>query len=99
MAWTSFDSPAGLFTLSNTGGANNETKIHPTQKPVKLYKWCLTRYAKKGDKILDTHAGSGSLRIAAYELGFDYTGYEISETYLKDSIRRFNLLKSQTTLF
>jgi len=73
MAWTSFDSPAALFKYSNTGGANAETKIHPTQKPVELYKWILRRYAKPGDKILDTHGGSMSLAIACYDLGFDVT--------------------------
>jgi site-specific DNA-methyltransferase (adenine-specific) len=77
MAWTSFDKPAALFSYSNTGGANAETKIHPTQKPVALYKWLLKRFAEPGNKILDTHMGSQSSRIAAYQMGYDYWGWEI----------------------
>jgi site-specific DNA-methyltransferase (adenine-specific) len=57
--------------------ANKERRIHPTQKPVALYKWLLHNYAKQGDKILDTHLGSGSSRIAAYEMGFDFTAFEL----------------------
>lgn len=55
----------------------NEKRIHPTQKPVALYKWILQTYAEKGFRILDTHLGSGSSRIAAYDMGYDFTGYEI----------------------
>lgn len=72
MAWTSFDKPAALFSYSNTGGANSEEKIHPTQKPVELYRWLLHRFAQPGMSILDTHMGSQSSRIAAYNMGFDY---------------------------
>ena len=67
-AWTSFDRAIRKFTLNNANGG----KIHPTQKPVKLYKWLLQNYAKQGDKILDTHLGSQSSRIAAYDMGFDF---------------------------
>ena len=63
-------------------GTTNDPRIHPTQKPVALYEWLLTHYAKQGDKILDTHLGSGSSRIAAYNLGFDFVGCEIDEDYL-----------------
>ena len=64
-------------------------KIHPTQKPVKLYKWLLNRYAKPGDRILDTHVGSGSSRIACHEMGFDFTGYEIDKDYWQAQEDRF----------
>lgn len=99
MAWTSFDKPAGLFTKSNTGGANKETKIHPTQKPVDLYKWILHRYAKPGDKILDTHLGSGSIAIACHDLGFDLTACELDESYFEATISRISVYKSQLQLF
>lgn len=93
MAWTSFDKPAAIFKYSNTGGANAETKIHPTQKPVALYKWLLHKYAKTGDKILDTHMGSQSSRIAAFNMGFDYTGFELDKEYFEAGNKRF---KEQT---
>lgn len=88
-AWTSFDCPAKVFSYSNTGGANTEEKIHPTQKPVALYKWLLQNYAKPGDKILDTHLGSGSHRIAAYDMGFDFWGCENKEIYFELEEARF----------
>lgn len=70
LAWTSFDCPASLIRLSNTGGANKETKIHPTQKPVALYHFLLKKFVRSGNRLLDTHLGSGSSRIAAYKMGF-----------------------------
>ena len=78
---------------------NKENRIHPTQKPVKLYKWLLTNYAKPGDKILDTHLGSGSSRIAAYDLGFDFTGYELDKDYFDAQDKRFNDFTMQQKLF
>jgi site-specific DNA-methyltransferase (adenine-specific) len=78
---------------------NQLDRIHPTQKPVKLYKWLLTNYAKEGDKILDTHLGSGSSRIAAYDLGFEFTGFELDEDYFKASEKRFKQHTDQLTLF
>lgn len=78
---------------------DKEVKIHPTQKPVALYEWLLRNYAKDGDSILDTHMGSQSSRIAAYNLGFDYTGYEIDETYFKLGCERFEKHISQMSLF
>jgi len=69
--------------------ANKEKRIHPTQKPVALYKWLLQNYAKAGDTILDTHLGSGSSRIAAYDLGFDFTGYELDTDYFNAQEARF----------
>ena len=74
-------------------------KIHPTQKPVKLYEWILMNYAKPNDKILDTHLGSGSSRIAAYKNGFDFTGFEIDKEYYEAQEKRFNDFKSQMRLF
>lgn len=99
MAWTSFKSPAKAFRYSRAEAYTNQIKIHPTQKPVKLYKWQLQNYAKEGDKILDTHLGSGSSRIAAYDLGFDFTGFELDEDYYKASEKRFEQHISQLTLF
>lgn len=79
--------------------ALNEQRIHPTQKPVALYVWLLQKYAKPGDKILDTHLGSGSSRIAALELGLDFVGYEINEHYYEAQERRFQEYISQGSLF
>ena len=77
---------------------DKENRIHPTQKPVALYRWLLQNYAKPNDKILDTHLGSGSSRIAAYMEGFDFTGFEIDKDYFNASIKRFNEYKLQTKL-
>lgn len=74
-------------------------RIHPTQKPVALYKWILSKYANPGDKILDTHLGSGSSRIAAYDLGFDFVGYEIDKFYFDKQEERFAKHTAQTSLF
>ena len=79
--------------------ANKETRIHPTQKPVALYEWLLTNYAKEGDRILDTHLGSGSSRIAAYNLGFDFVGCEIDKEYFDKQEERFARHTAQTSLF
>jgi len=99
LAWTSFDVPAKLFSYSNTGGANKEKKIHPIQKPIKLYKYLIDVFAEKGDKILDTHLGSGSSRIACHEMGFDFTGLEINKGYFDASIKRFSEYESQLKIF
>lgn len=98
MAWTSFDKPAGLYRLSNTRGGNSETKIHPTQKPVKLYKWLLKKYAKEGDKVLDTHGGSMSIAIACHDMGFDLDLCEIDKGYFDLGTKRFNNHSSQLIL-
>ena len=74
-------------------------KIHPTQKAVKLYKWLLRNYANPGDKILDTHVGSGSSRIACYDGGFDFTGYEIDADYHAAQEKRFQQHIAQLQLF
>lgn len=89
LAWTSFDCPAAILHLSNTGGTNKEKKIHPTQKPVSLYGWILRKFAQPRYKIIDTHLGSGSSRIAAYKLGLDFYGTEIDIGYFNAEESRF----------
>jgi site-specific DNA-methyltransferase (adenine-specific) len=78
---------------------DKEIRTHPTQKPVALYKWLLDKYAKPGDKILDTHLGSGSSRIAAYDLGFDFTGYELDKEYFDLQEKRFKNHAAQLKIF
>ena len=77
----------------------NEERIHPTQKPVLLYKWILKTFAKKGFRIFDSHMGSQSSRIAAYDMGFDYWGCELNISYFHDGCNRFEKHKSQLNLF
>lgn len=77
----------------------NEKRIHPTQKPVALYAWIFTRYAKPGYKILDTHLGSGSSRIAAYDAGLDFVGCEINKDYFAKQEERFAAHTAQLSLF
>lgn len=78
MAWSSLDKPSKIFKFSVR---KNRNKIHPTQKPVELYEWLLKMHANQGDKILDTHLGSGTIAIACYNAGLSLTACEISETY------------------
>ena len=103
MAWTSFDSPVRLAKIHWCGSAakheTGQNKIHPTQKPIKLYDWLLMKYAKQNDLILDTHLGSGSSRIAAYKGGFNFVGFEIDQEYYEKQEKRFNDFKSQLRLF
>ena len=87
LAWTSFQSSAKKYDYM---AAANRNRIHPTQKPVALYSWLLKKYAKAGDTILDTHLGSQSSRIAAYNGGFDFTGFELDEDYFRDGNKRFD---------
>lgn len=91
-AWTSFDANAKLFKYTSVG-KKNDPRIHPCQKPIALYKWLLERYAKPGDKILDTHLGSASSAIAAWELDFDFTGIEIDNDYYESAVKRFENYK------
>ena len=103
LAWTSFNKAMRIFDMSRGEALaeNNQAsggRFHPTQKPIKLYKWLLKNYAKKGDKILDTHLGSGSSAIAADIMGFDFVGIEIDEDYYKAALDRFNRHKQQLTL-
>ena len=103
LAWTSFDSAVRNFRFRWAGMlqgdmANKEDRIHPTQKPVALYKWLLTRYAKPGWKILDTHGGSGSSCIAAHDLGFDLTWIEKDPDYYETAVKRYQTHASQLHL-
>lgn len=102
LAWSSFQKTARCFNfpfhLANLEIAA-DGKIHPTQKPIALYKWLLTNYAKEGDRILDTHLGSGSSRIAAYDLGFDFVGYELDKDYFEAQEKRFANHIAQPKLF
>ena len=94
----------GLGTVSKVfecapQGTVEDPRIHPTQKPVALYRWIFQHYAKPGDKILDTHLGSGSSRIAAYDAGLDFTGYEIDRDYFEKQEERFTAYTAQMSLF
>lgn len=92
MAWTSFNKVVQKFTLRQIGfisDTKDDGRIHPTQKPSELYCWLLQNYAKPGQTILDTHLGSGSSRIAAYDLGFDFTGIELDKDYFDAQEKRF----------
>lgn len=88
-AWTSFDYPSKIVRIGSTGGRNDVERIHPTQKPVKLYLWLMQKFCKPGDSILDTHLGSGSSRIAAASLGYDFMGIEIDKQYFDAQEKRF----------
>lgn len=104
LAWTSFKTAVRKFSFMWNGMLqgdmkNKELRIHPTQKPVKLYEWLLTNYAKEGDRILDTHLGSGSSAIAAHNLGFDFVGMELDADYFKSAQERFNNHIKQMRMF
>ena len=96
-ALTNVKKPAKLFV--NLHVHNKDKRIHPTQKPVKLYEWLLMNYAKKGYKILDTHLGSGSIAIACHNLGYDLDAYEIDKEYYEATMKRFNNHTSQKQLW
>ena len=102
-AWTSFDRVAKIVSIRyvepyECNNYNTIKRIHPTQKPVALYTWLLKNYAKQGDKILDTHLGSGSSRIAAYKAGFDFTGFELDKDYYEAQEKRFKTFTDQLVL-
>lgn len=101
LAYTSFESAVRIFRhkwhgMLQADMKNKEQRIHPTQKPIALYKWLLQNYAKEGDKILDSHLGSGSSRIAAFEMGFEFVGFELDKDYFEAQERRF---KEHVTLY
>lgn len=95
-AWTSFDKVSRMYRKRFIGKKESE---HPTEKPISLYQWLLKNYAKPGDKILDTHLGSQSSRIAAFDMGFDFTGYELDKDYFEAGNKRFAQHVSQFKLF
>lgn len=104
LAYTSFKSAVRQVKFMWNGMlqgnmANKETRIHPNQKPVSLYKWLLDKYAKHGDKILDTHLGSGSLAIACHDYNFDLTACELHECYFNKSMKRIQQHTSQVRIF
>jgi site-specific DNA-methyltransferase (adenine-specific) len=96
LAWTSFDVAARHFTEKPFVYGE---RFHPTQKPIALYKWLLSRYAKPEWKILDTHMGSGSIAIACHDLGFDLTACEIDKEYYEKAMERINKHMAQQELF
>jgi len=93
-AWVTSDKPAKIFKKS----PNQLNRIHPTQKPIALYKWILHNYAKTGDRILDTHLGSGSSAIAAHNMGFDFVGCELDKDYYDAACKRFKEQTKQLSL-
>jgi len=98
LAWKSIKGTTRMFRMHHFS-AGYDNKIHPTQKPVKLYKWILENYSKPGDKILDTHIGSGSIAIACHDYGFELTGCELDSEYYDKAIQRIKNHTSQTKLF
>jgi len=95
-AWSSFNITSKGFVFN---GQANKDKIHPTQKPVALYKWLLDKYAKPTDKILDTHLGSGSIAIACHDYDFDLTACELDNEYYEKAVQRIKNHTNQLTLF
>jgi len=104
LAWTSFDKIVSIFKFRWHGMVqgnmkNKEIRMHPTQKPVQLYKWLLKNYAKPTDRVIDTHLGSGSSAIAAHDFGCEFVGMEIDEEYFDAAVKRFDNETRQQKLF
>lgn len=97
-AWTSFKDNAKIFQHTSQR-SKKEEHFHPTEKPIALYRWIFAKYAKPGDKILDTHLGSGSSRIAAWDAGLDFVGCEIDKHYFDAQEKRFEEHTAQGDLF
>ena len=98
LAWTSFKKVTRMFEM-HRAHVWEESPINPTQKAVKLYKWLLQNYAKEGDKILDTHLGSGSIAIACHQMGFDLTGCELDKDYFEAMLKRIETETAQQDMF
>ncbi len=99
MAWCSINKNVRIFKRLSTLPDYDGKKQHPTQKPIKLYEWCLKKYAEKGDKILDTHLGSGSIAIACDKNGFDLVACELDTEYYNNAIKRLKIHQQQLTMF
>jgi len=103
LAWTSFNKVAKQFDFRYYGALEGNTsaseKYHPTQKPLQLYEWLLMNYAKEGDKILDTHLGSGSIALACHNLGYELTACELDKDYYDAAMKRIEQHKQQIRLF
>lgn len=105
LAWTSFKGAARKFEwrwqgmIQQNGNRSRQHRIHPCEKPIALYRWIFQKFTKPGDKILDTHLGSGSSRIAAYDAGLDFWGYEIDPDYFAAQEERFRAHANQINLF
>lgn len=97
LAFTSFK--RALRSYKHHLSMDRSKRFHPTQKPIKLYEWVLLNYSKKGDKILDTHLGGGSIAIACHNLGYDLTGFEIDSEYYNLSMKRLEEHQSQLRMF
>lgn len=95
LAWTSFDQPCKRVQLSSA----QADRIHPTQKPVALYAWIFSRFSNPGDRVLDTHLGSGSSRIAAHDTGLEFVGYEIDPEYFQAQEERYQAHTAQLSIF
>ena len=98
MAWTSFKSPSKAFRMARAVAYCGIDKIHPTQKPVALYEWLLTNYAKKGQRVFDSHLGSGSSAIAAHYFGVDFVGCELDKDYFEAAKARFDMATKQLAI-
>ena len=100
LAWTSFGTQTKMFTRHHIEDYNAGIKrIHPTQKPVKLYEWLLDNYAEEGQTILDTHLGSGSIALACHNRGYSLTGFEIDKEYFDAAQKHLEVHQSQLTMF
>ena len=99
MAWCSIKKNVRIFKRDSAMEDYDGKKQHPTQKPIKLYEYCLTKYAKEGDKILDTHLGSGSIAIACHDYGFDLTACELDTEYYNNALKRLQQHQAQLQMF
>lgn len=98
LAFTSFNTPTRIVVMNRVELLKDGT-FHPTQKPVRLYEWVIEHYAKDGDKILDTHAGSGSCLVAAHRTRHEFLGFEINKTYFEKAEQRIKTEQAQMSIF